>query len=243
MKSFSSMVSSSDQQDSGHLKFKSNSPCFFKLILQDTIQSGKLGIPKNFVKKHGNEISSPALLRVPSGEVWKVELTKSDGKIWLENGWPQFSNHYTLDFGYLLVFRYDGNINFHVVIFDTSATEIQYPHTGNNNERSDEIPVQNINEFQDNDSTPIQKPQLPCPQPHKMMRSTNVTIKTKTECNEKSGFLPQQVEHNGCPVRNGDKSTGHKTLKVNERVRVLEGASNACKPENPFFMIGMKPCC
>ncbi|XP_039069832.1 B3 domain-containing protein Os11g0197600-like [Hibiscus syriacus] len=98
--------------------------------------------------------NSPSLLRVPSGEVWRVELTKSDGKIWLENGWHQFSNHYTLDFGYLLVFRYDGNSNFH-----------------------------NNDEFQHNDSTPIRKPQLPCPRPHKMMK-TNATIKTETECNE-----------------------------------------------------------
>ncbi|GMI68098.1 REPRODUCTIVE MERISTEM 39, REDUCED VERNALIZATION RESPONSE 1 [Hibiscus trionum] len=235
------MASTSEQQGSGRLKFKSSSPCFFKIILQDTIQNGKLDIPKKFVKNHGKYISSPALLRVPSGEVWKVELTKYDGKLWLENGWLQFSNHYSLDFGHLVVFRYDGNSNFHVVIFDTSASEIHYPLTSNNNERSVEIPEQNIDESQYDDSTQMRKPQLPCPLPHKMMRSTNATIKTETECNEESGFLPQQDGHNGCPARNGDKSTGHKTLRAHVRVDALERASNTFKSENPFFLAVMQP--
>ncbi|TYH78883.1 hypothetical protein ES332_D03G020400v1 [Gossypium tomentosum] len=116
------MASSSYRQGNDHLKFISNSPHFFKIILQDTIQNGKL-----FVKNQGNSMSSPAMLSVPSGEVWKVELTKCNGKIWFENGWLEFSNHYSLDFGHLLVFRYDGNSNFHVVIFDRTATEILYP--------------------------------------------------------------------------------------------------------------------
>ncbi|KAK8482108.1 hypothetical protein V6N13_111522 [Hibiscus sabdariffa] len=227
------MASTSDQRGSGRLKFKSSSPCFFKIILQDTIQNGRLDIPKKFVKNHGKYISSPALLRVPSGEVWKVELTKSDGKTWLDNGWLQFSNHFSLGFGDLLVFRYDGNSNFHVVIFDTSASEIQYPLTSNNNVQSDEIPEQNIDE--------VRKPQLPCPWPHKMMRSTNATIKIETECNEESGFLPQQDGHNGCPARKGDRSTSYKTLKAHERVNALERASNTFTSENPFFLSVMQP--
>ncbi|TYH78887.1 hypothetical protein ES332_D03G020800v1 [Gossypium tomentosum] len=95
------MASSSHQQGNSHLKFISSSPYFLKIILQDTIQNGKLGIPRKFVKNHGNSMSSPAMLSVPSGAVWKVELTKSDGKIWLENGWLEFSNHYSLDIGHL----------------------------------------------------------------------------------------------------------------------------------------------
>ncbi|KAB1669453.1 hypothetical protein E1A91_D03G020300v1 [Gossypium mustelinum] len=146
------MASSSHQQGNSHLKFISSSPYFLKIILQDTIQNGKLGIPRKFVKNHGNSMSSPAMLSVPSGAVWKVELTKSDGKIWLENGWLEFSNHYSLDIGHLLVFRYDGNSNFRVIIFDKSASEIQYPYTSNNHSRSSEILKLNINESKDDGS-------------------------------------------------------------------------------------------
>ncbi|KAE8715707.1 hypothetical protein F3Y22_tig00110160pilonHSYRG00178 [Hibiscus syriacus] len=108
-------MASSDQQGSCHLKFKSNSPCF---LIQDFEFESSLKILSSRVSSRASfqsfqvesssailELDSallhpyPALLRVPSGEVWRVELTKSDGKIWLENGWHQFSNHYTLDFG------------------------------------------------------------------------------------------------------------------------------------------------
>ncbi|MBA0707044.1 hypothetical protein Golax_019125 [Gossypium laxum] len=94
------------------------------------------GIHKKFVKNHGNGMSSPAMFSVPSGEVWKVELTKCDGKIWCENGWLEFSNHYSLYIGHLLVFRYDGKSNFHVIIFDRTAKRYNIPTPARNRERN-----------------------------------------------------------------------------------------------------------
>ncbi|KAK8367556.1 hypothetical protein V6Z12_A02G194000 [Gossypium hirsutum] len=196
-------------------------------------------------------MSSPAMLSVPSGEVWKVELTKCNGKIWFENGWLELSNHYSLEFGHLLVFRYDGNSNFHVVIFDRTATEILYPYTRYNHihRRS------NIDKSKDDDSTQNledistsrklrEKSQMPCPQPCKMMHSTNSAIKTEIECNGKSEFLAQQIRYEGCPARNDDKSTRHRIiqqLKPHEKDDALERASKTFKSENPFFLVVMQP--
>ncbi|XP_012472263.2 B3 domain-containing transcription factor VRN1 [Gossypium raimondii] len=230
------MAASSHQQGNGHLKYISDSPYFFKIILQDNIQNGKLGIPKKFVKNHGNGMSSPAMFSVPSGEVWKVELTKCDGKIWCENGWLEFSNHYSLYIGHLLVFRYDGNSNFHVIIFDRTATEIQYPYTSNYHRQSNVILEQNI----DQSRKPGEESQLPRPRPrpqsHKMVRSTKSAMETETEaeCNGKPDF----------PARNGDTSTNHNTvrrLNTCEKVKALERARNTFKSENPFFLVVIQP--
>ncbi|MBA0707042.1 hypothetical protein Golax_019123, partial [Gossypium laxum] len=163
---------------------------------------------------HGNGMSSPALLQVPSGEVWKVELTKSDGKICFENGWLEFANHYSLELGHLLVFRYDRNSNFH-----------------------------NINRSEDDDSIKIignisprkkmrEELQPPCPRPHKMMRSTNSDNETEAKCNEKSEFLTQQIRHNGCPARNDDKSTSHP---------IIQQFKPHDMTENPCFQVVMHP--
>ncbi|MBA0760874.1 hypothetical protein Gotri_023593, partial [Gossypium trilobum] len=201
-------MAASHQQGNDHLKFISNSPCFFKIILQDTIQNGKLKVCEKPWKYH----VKPCKLRVPSGAAWKVELTKCGGKIWFENGWLEFSNHYSLELGHLLVFRYDGNSNFHVIIFDRTASEIQYPYTSNNQRQSNEIPKQNINE-------------------------------SKTECNGKSGFLAQQVSHNGCPAVKGDKRTNHpviQRMRGPEKVKALEKAINTFKSKNPFFLVVMQ---
>ncbi|XP_059639687.1 B3 domain-containing transcription factor VRN1-like, partial [Cornus florida] len=51
----------------------------------------------------------------------------SDGDVWLQNGWQEFKVYYSIGHGHLLVFRYDGNSHFHVLIFDLSGTEIEYP--------------------------------------------------------------------------------------------------------------------
>ncbi|KAK8653763.1 hypothetical protein V6N13_127747 [Hibiscus sabdariffa] len=100
---------------------------FFKIVLESTIRNKKLGIPKKFLRKYGNELTSSVLLTVPSGDTWHVELTNSDGAVWLQNGWQEFSEFYSLKMGHFLVFKYEGNGKFLVLIFDTSASEIKYP--------------------------------------------------------------------------------------------------------------------
>ena len=49
------------------------------------------------------------------------------GGVWFENGWCEFASYHGLTMGHLLVFRYDGNSQFDVLIFDATATEIDYP--------------------------------------------------------------------------------------------------------------------
>ena len=56
-----------------------------------------------------------------------MKLTKHNGKFWLKAGWPEFAKHYALEIGDLLVFRYEGNSKFRVVIFDMTTVEIDYP--------------------------------------------------------------------------------------------------------------------
>ncbi|XVF17774.1 hypothetical protein REPUB_Repub10bG0152500 [Reevesia pubescens] len=119
---------SCNQRENYNSMFRPKTPHFFKIILEDTIRDNKLEIPREFVRKYGDGLSSPVLLKVPSGDTWQVELTKSDGDIWLQNGWQEFAQHYSQKYGHLLVFKYEGNGNFQVLIFDMSATEIEYPY-------------------------------------------------------------------------------------------------------------------
>ncbi|MBA0688364.1 hypothetical protein Goari_006160, partial [Gossypium aridum] len=107
--------------------FTPKTPHFFKIILDANIRDKKLEIPGKFVRKYGNGLSNSVLLTVPSGDTWHVELTKSDGIVWLQNGWQEFSEYFSLKYGHLLVFKYEGNGKFLVLIFDTSASEIEYP--------------------------------------------------------------------------------------------------------------------
>ncbi|KAI3413097.1 uncharacterized protein J3R85_016536 [Psidium guajava] len=103
-------------------------PHFFKIILSHTLESGKLGIPKSFLRRHGKDLSGLVLLKVAGGSTWPVKLEKSDNDVvWLWRGWREFMEHYSIGHGYFVVFKYEGDSTFHVIIFDKSASEINYP--------------------------------------------------------------------------------------------------------------------
>ncbi|KAL5539491.1 hypothetical protein UlMin_044270 [Ulmus minor] len=85
-------------------------------------------ICKKFVKLKGKGLSDSVTLKVPCGSKWKIKLKKCDGKVWLEEGWQEFSEYYSLVVGSLLTFRYIEEASlFHVSIFGTSTYEIDYP--------------------------------------------------------------------------------------------------------------------
>ncbi|PWA86229.1 B3 DNA binding domain-containing protein [Artemisia annua] len=109
-----------------HLSLPENPLNFLKIILSnDPRSTGKL--PKKFTEKHGNDLLERVILKMPNNDVWKVDLKKSKGEIWLSNGWSEFVAHYGLKFGHLLVFKYEGSSTFGVVICEPSASEIVYP--------------------------------------------------------------------------------------------------------------------
>ena len=65
------------------------------------------------------------------GRKWNVGLTKSnDGtRVWFhDHGWQTFVEFYSVGLEYFLVFKYERqSSSFYVVIFDRTATEIEYP--------------------------------------------------------------------------------------------------------------------
>ena len=86
-------------------------------------------IPKKFEKFYGETLSQDVHLKLPCGSEWKMGLAKYDEKLWLREGWPEFAKHCSFKRGNLLIFRYEGNSKFSVVIFDETTVEIEYPYT------------------------------------------------------------------------------------------------------------------
>ncbi|XP_031371822.1 B3 domain-containing transcription factor VRN1-like isoform X2 [Punica granatum] len=97
-----------------HCYHEPEAPHFFKAV------------PLRFMRKYGDALSNSILLKVPSGESWPVELERCNGKAFLCNGWQSFAEHYSIEHGHFVVFRYVGKSIFQVVIFDKSASEVEY---------------------------------------------------------------------------------------------------------------------
>ncbi|XP_059455213.1 B3 domain-containing transcription factor VRN1-like [Corylus avellana] len=100
---------------------------FFKIILPSTTDDKKLRIPVKFVMEFGDELSDVVTLTVPNGHFWQVGLEKGNKEIWFDDGWQDFMESHSIHYGYFLVFRYERNSKFHVLVFDNTATEIHYP--------------------------------------------------------------------------------------------------------------------
>ncbi|KAJ6892028.1 B3 domain-containing transcription factor VRN1-like [Populus alba x Populus x berolinensis] len=99
---------------------------FFKIVFPSTLKDKKLRIPREFVEKFGEGLSDIAKVAVPNGDEWQVGITKEHNNIWFDEGWQEFVEHHSIGSGYLVVFRYRGDSNFSVLIFDMTACEIQY---------------------------------------------------------------------------------------------------------------------
>ncbi|XP_050204284.1 putative B3 domain-containing protein Os03g0621600 isoform X2 [Mercurialis annua] len=100
---------------------------FFKILLNADIQAGKIRMPKMFVKEHGNSLSNPVILEVPINETWEVELSRPDDDVWLDKGWKEFADFYSLEHGSFLLFRYEGDCRFSMKICEKGGLEITYP--------------------------------------------------------------------------------------------------------------------
>ncbi|XP_047169709.1 B3 domain-containing protein At1g49475-like [Vigna umbellata] len=98
---------------------------FFKVILKTNLQSIK--IPNIFTANYGGGLPNPLFMKLPNGTEWKVIWEKDSGEIWLREGWKEFVEHYSLDHGHFVFFKYEGTSEVRVYICDQSGVEIDYP--------------------------------------------------------------------------------------------------------------------
>ncbi|CAN1225151.1 B3 domain-containing protein At1g49475 [Linum grandiflorum] len=94
-------------------------------------------IPGKFISKYGEGLANSAILKVPSGVKWVVGVVRDAIGVWFSNGWQQFAESNSLEYGHFLVFEYQGSSTFSVVICDRTATEIAYPICDNNKQPDD----------------------------------------------------------------------------------------------------------
>ncbi|XP_031116792.1 B3 domain-containing transcription factor VRN1-like [Ipomoea triloba] len=203
-----------------------NRPQFYKFIFSHELT--RLRFPLEFVRRHGRNLPKVACLEVPTGEVSKIHVVHdSQGRIWLAKGWEEFTKNYSIREGHFLVFRYDGESHFHVLIFDKTASEIEYPqiivsHGG----------VESLEDL-------AQK----CG-PNKRKRQED---QTESFCN-RFNHVRVKVENSpddedeGSPPRMTPKiSTGEKQSLVKTEMGLAYQRAKAFKSKNPFHISVMYP--
>ncbi|KAK7860462.1 b3 domain-containing transcription factor vrn1 [Quercus suber] len=213
-------------------------PHFFKIIMPQTLAEGKLffflqRIPKKFISEYG------------------------DLQIWLsyDSKWYKMDSEVDK--------TYEGNSQFSVLIFDATATKVDYPAVElqvrrmEDNE-SDDNSIEIIDGFMPSRETG-KKPPVPCLLPHKRQK-TNPSMLEKSKrqfgvsfTRGESSGLAHGVGRNrvGCKSSslvklesdcNLDESFSHDHCpKKDGGVAKNHVRANALKSENPLFMVIIHP--
>ncbi|MCL7048787.1 hypothetical protein MKW94_020207 [Papaver nudicaule] len=95
---------------------------FFKVFMPDD-STLHLKLPVAFINKLEQDLPGKVVLRDSIGKLWTVKVVKSGNDYFFQNGWENFVNRYSLQFGNFIVFNYHGNSVFHVSVFDGSECE------------------------------------------------------------------------------------------------------------------------
>lgn len=78
----------------------------------------QLPIPEKFSNHLKNKLLENVTLKGPSGSTWQVELTTDDNTMFFKHGWEEFVKDHFLEEKDLLIFKYNGESYFDVLIFD-----------------------------------------------------------------------------------------------------------------------------
>ncbi|CAH9144796.1 unnamed protein product [Cuscuta epithymum] len=77
-----------------------------------------LAIPKKFSENLRGKLAGTVRLKGPSGSVWEVGLASDGESLYLKRGWKKFVREHSLQKNDVLVFKYNGNLQFDVFMFD-----------------------------------------------------------------------------------------------------------------------------
>ncbi|KAJ0076558.1 hypothetical protein Patl1_35785 [Pistacia atlantica] len=197
---------------------------FFKTNLPSTLEAKMLKIPQKFVTKFGDDLSCVATITVPNGRVWKFGVVKERGKVWFGNGWSEFVEYFSIGPGQPLVFQFKSNSNFHIVIFDMTAFEIEYPVSDGEEPENVRQNFEHQNNMESDEERSVEF--LGSRGPNSSFRILGNNFKDKNH-QEFYGFL----EELGISI-----SKACRNFTVEERQRALL-AARLFKPSNHSFLV------
>jgi len=78
-------------------------------------------LPKTFSDNLKKKLPENVTIKGPSGIVWNIGLTTRGDTIYFTNGWQQFVKDHSLKENDFLVFKYNGESHFEVLIFNGNS--------------------------------------------------------------------------------------------------------------------------
>ncbi|XP_024319048.1 putative B3 domain-containing protein Os08g0325100 isoform X2 [Brachypodium distachyon] len=95
---------------------------YFLIFMEDGC-AHEMIVPNEFVRRFSGEIPGEIELETRNGQTYTVGVSKYPDKLVLTAGWGAFVKTYDLQIGDSVVFRYDGDSQFNVIVFDRFGRE------------------------------------------------------------------------------------------------------------------------
>ncbi|MCL7048225.1 hypothetical protein MKW94_007698 [Papaver nudicaule] len=215
---------------------------FLEIIRTSIISDKRLVLPNEFTMKYGKELSDHAIIKVPNG-IWHIVISKAEGELVFENGWPEFMEFYSIRVGHLIVFRYDGNSKFQVHIFGMDTTEIDYYPSHMDNAKHE---VEVVSSYSDEVEVVLPSKKRRKVEVISVHSDSTQSYSLSSESTLRSNYEPSMFAESATQSNNEpslrecpDKTPVQKTIAPKrfhtEAFRATLEAAEAFKPENPFF--------
>ncbi|RLN43487.1 hypothetical protein C2845_PM01G34760 [Panicum miliaceum] len=156
---------------------------FFKVMVGDF--RSRMTIPEKFAQRFRDKIRGKITLKVYNGSTCTVVVARYRNKLVLEAGWEAFVITHDIRLADLLVFRYNGNFQFEVLVFDPSCCVKESSNIAQNG--CDNVQVQqrhrdllDISSNSDDDQEPMQSSGSEDPTPAEKKGPNQCTNKTNT---------------------------------------------------------------
>ncbi|VAI38010.1 unnamed protein product [Triticum turgidum subsp. durum] len=95
---------------------------FFLVLMMDNFQHEMI-IPEGFVQCFKGEFPREMILETQNRCIYEIGVAKNNEKLVLTVGWGKFVDTFGLEMGDAIVFRYNGNSQFNVIMFDELGCE------------------------------------------------------------------------------------------------------------------------
>ncbi|KAL7231038.1 hypothetical protein ACSBR2_009336 [Camellia fascicularis] len=103
-------------------KLGARQPHFFKVFLPN-VNSECLHVPSGFVKHLKDKTLGSVFLTGLSGNTWLVNFIQGKYGLFFHEGWFAFAKDYFAEYRDFFVFKYNGDFDFIVTVFDKSACD------------------------------------------------------------------------------------------------------------------------
>ncbi|XP_021855066.2 B3 domain-containing protein REM20 isoform X2 [Spinacia oleracea] len=122
-------------------------PQFFK-VFQPQTSSENLMLPPAFESKLSGEIPSRVVLK-KNKKIWLINVVRIDGRLHFEGAWSKFVLDNSLSFGEFMVFKYNGQRTFDVLILGRDGCEKESGNTEETEDSEEEPVVKHVDDDDD----------------------------------------------------------------------------------------------